>query len=138
MKKFYSITVFLLTVQYFASAQALVYRPRNPSFGGDTFNYNWMLSSAQIQDKTTDPKAKITSSTSSSTNLNDFTETLNRQLLSSLSRQLYTSQFGEDGLKEGTYQYGDFTVDVSPGAEGLIVRIGDGKGGETSITVPYY
>ncbi|TDE15322.1 curli production assembly/transport component CsgF [Dyadobacter psychrotolerans] len=139
MKKYYILffTVFLFA--FSASAQALIYRPTNPSFGGDTFNYNWLLSSAQVQDKTKDPSlAKSTTANKDASALEEFTTGLNRQLLSTLSRQLFSNQFGEDGIKEGTYQYGDFVVDVSPGSEGLVVKITDGKGGETAITVPYF
>ncbi len=39
-------------------AQGLTYRPNNPAFGGNTFNYQWMLSSAQAQDTHKDPTAK--------------------------------------------------------------------------------
>jgi curli production assembly/transport component CsgF len=139
MKKYYFIFLIALLFQEAARGQALIYRPVNPSFGGDTFNYNWLMSSAQVQDKTKDPQAARTSTTGRETDaLGDFTTSLNRQLLSTLSRQLFSNQFGEDGIKEGTYQYGDFVVDVTPGTEGLVVRITDGKGGETSITVPYY
>jgi hypothetical protein len=34
-----------------AFSQQLVYRPINPAFGGDTFNYQWLLSFAQAQNK---------------------------------------------------------------------------------------
>lgn len=137
MKKIYFFLIGFLLVEFSASAQALVYRPKNPSFGGDTFNYQWMLSSAQVQDKTKDPSAQADVD-GKDDELADFTSNLNRQLLNTLSSQLFKDQFGEDGIKEGTYQYGDFVVDVSPGSTGLVVRISDGKGGETSITVPYY
>ena len=138
MKKYYILLITILVFHFSASAQALIYRPVNPSFGGDTFNYNWLLSSAQVQDKTKDPSLGKTGITKEASALEDFTTGLNRQLLSTLSRQLFSNQFGEDGIKEGTYQYGDFVVDVSPGSEGLVVKITDGKGGETSITVPYF
>jgi curli production assembly/transport component CsgF len=139
MKKYYIAFIAILLFQFSADAQALVYRPLNPSFGGDTFNYNWLLSSAQVQDKTKDPSLARTAATAKDAGaLEDFTTGLNRQLLSTLSRQLFSNQFGEDGIKEGTYQYGDFVVDVSPGSEGLVVKITDGKGGETAITVPYF
>jgi curli production assembly/transport component CsgF len=133
----------LLFIFFFAAsniglAQSLVYRPVNPSFGGDTFNYNWLMSSAQAQDKTKDPDASKLASAANQDPLADFTTTLNRQILNSISQRLIKDQFGEEGIKEGVYQFGDFIVNVSPGTEGLIVRITDGKGGETSITVPYY
>ena len=136
----FSGVVGLTLLSYSGQAQALLYQPKNPAFGGNTFNYQWMLSSAQVQDKTKDPEALSTSRAglNSQTALGSFTESLNRQLLNRLSRQLVDDQFGEDGLKEGSYQFGDFYVNISRGIEGFIIQIADGQGGETTITVPYY
>lgn len=124
-----------------ASAQSLVYRPNNPNFGGNTFNYSWMLSSAQAQDRTVDPSAKRnqTGTASSSTSqLDAYAQSLQNQLLSRITSNLISKQFGESTLKPGTYTFGDFQVEITNGASGVVVRIVDGKGGETSITVPYY
>lgn len=123
-------------------AQGLVYRPNNPAFGGNTFNYQWMLSSAQAQDTHKDPTAKNASSGTlnglgSPSSLQSFSDNLQRQLLSRLSQNILNKQFGEDGLKEGTFTYGDMQVVITNAAEGVIIRITDGKGGESSITVPY-
>ena len=112
----------LLLVAGFCSqgvqAQALLYRPMNPAFGGNTFNYQWLQRSAQAQDKTKDPtqsslSSSRTSGLSSTHSLDSFTESLSRQLLSRLTNQLLNSQFGEETLKEGTYQYGDLRLDIT-------------------------
>ncbi len=127
-----------------ATGQSLVYRPVNPSFGGNTFNYSWMLSSAQAQDKSKDPSAKSSSQTaagrsaSDASSLTNFSQTLQNQLLSQLSRNLFTRQFGEQGLKEGTFQFGDLQVVITNGVNGVNIQVTDGKGGQTTITVPYY
>ncbi|QHV95534.1 curli production assembly/transport component CsgF [Spirosoma endbachense] len=131
---------FLLLLSLAGQAQSFVYHPNNPSFGGNTFNYAWMLSSAQAQDKLKDPstpKATTSSSTQNSA-LTSFSQTLQNQLLSQLSRNLFTSQFGEQGLKEGTFQFGDLQVIVANGTDGINIQITDGKGGQTTITVPYF
>ena len=139
MKKLIYICLLVALNTLTIKGQALVYRAQNPSFGGDTFNYSWMLSSAQAQNKIKDPMAsRLSDAANNQDALADFTNNLNRQLLNSISQRLFKDQFGEDGIKEGTYTFGDFVVDVSPGSAGLIIRITDGKGGETSITVPYY
>lgn len=142
MKK---VLLLLLVAGYCSQvqAQALLYRPMNPAFGGNTFNYQWLQSSAQAQDKTKDPTQNSLSSSRStgltSTNsLDSFTESLSRQLLSRLTNQLLNSQFGEETLKEGTYQYGDLRVDITNASDGINIRIVDGKGGETTLTVPYF
>ena len=119
------------------SAQDLIYRPVNPAFGGDTFNYNWLLNSAQAQDLTED--TRDLSSSNNRNNLDDFTESLNRQLLSQLSRQLVSAQFGEAGLEEGNYTIGNFQIDVSNTLDGLSITVFDSSvGDQTQIIIPYY
>jgi curli production assembly/transport component CsgF len=118
-------------------AQDFVYRPKNPAFGGDTFNYNWLLSSAQSQDLTVDTRPSRSSS--QGTSAEDFAASLNRLLLSQLSRQLITTQFGEDGLQDGVYTLGDFQVDVASTLEGLTITIFDQvKGEQTQIVIPFF
>lgn len=127
-----------------SQAQALVYRPINPAFGGNNFNYSWMLSSAQAQDKLKDPNPSnastnnFGSSFDSYNSLSNLSESLSRQLLSRITTQLLNSQFGEEALQEGTFQFGDLRIDVTNVADGVNIRIVDGKGGETTITVPYF
>lgn len=121
-------------------AQAFIYQPRNPNFGGNTFNYSWMLSSAQAQDRNRDPTATTTSRAATSTNntLTNFAQSLQTQLLNRITTSLVGNQFGEGSLKPGTYTFGDFQVQISNGTEGVILRIVDGKGGETTVTIPYF
>ena len=125
-----------------AQGQALVYHPNNPAFGGNTFNYQWMLSSAQAQDKSKDPAQKANANglggRTTASSLDDFSSSLQRQLLSRITSNLLNKQFGETTLKEGTYQFGDFQVTITNATDGVLIRIVDGKGGETTVTVPYY
>ncbi|MEQ8706764.1 MAG: curli assembly protein CsgF [Phaeodactylibacter sp.] len=137
------LSFILLTGQSTLCAQDFTYQPKNPAFGGNYLNYSWMLNSANVQNGLTDPalenNADRRSTANSRTSLDNFTETLNRQLLSQISRQLVTSQFGEFGLEEGTYNLGDFEITVVPGLDGLNVTIIDfANGGQTQITVPYF
>lgn len=116
-------------------AQELVYTPINPSFGGNTFNFQWMLSEAQAQNTFTE------SSDFSRYNqdpLADFQDNLNRQILSRLSRQLIDNTFGEEQFTPGSYELGDYAIDVSEGSEGIIISIIDNlTGDETTVIVPY-
>ncbi|MEM6967731.1 MAG: curli production assembly/transport component CsgF [Bacteroidota bacterium] len=117
------------------SAQDFVYRPKNPAFGGDTFNYNWLLSSAQSQNLIDEPEDPEDARSS----LDAFKESLERQLLSNISRQLSGAQFGESNLEDGTYQVGDFSLDVISTLEGLSITISDsGAGEQTQIIIPYF
>ncbi len=138
MKRSLIICGFLLSLLSFGYGQDFVYRPKNPAFGGDTFNYQWLLSAAQAQDTQENPAITDRNNPLGDRNtLDRFTESLNRQLLSRLSRELLTNQFGEDGLEEGTFQVGDFQFDVSQDLDGMLIRIFDGQGGETQITIPF-
>lgn len=123
------------------AAQDFVYKPKNPAFGGDTFNYNWLLSSATAQDLTTDPEATLRSSLfeDDQSELDRFTESLNRQILGQLSRSLVNAQFGENGLEQGSYSIGDYDITVEDIGEGLSITIFDAStGSETQIIIPYY
>ncbi len=123
------------------SAQDFVYKAKNPYFGGDTFNYQWMLSSAQSQDNNKDPNASSRDASSSrdQNTLENFTQNLNRQILNDLSRSLVGTEFGENGLEEGSYTIGDYQIDVVPSQDGLAITIVDIlTGGQTQIIVPYY
>ncbi len=119
------------------SAQQLVYQPVNPAFGGDSFNYSWMISSAQTQDLLKDPNASTTSSLSSS--FESFQRSLNSQLLSQLSRNLISDQFGENGLSDGSYSIGGLNVEVLSDLDGITISILDTETGEqTQVAIPFY
>lgn len=139
MKPLVLAFLLLTGLSTYGLAQAFVYHPNNPNFGGNTFNYSWMLSQAQAQDRNVDPATRrTTTSSSSSSTLNNFAQSLQNQLLSRITSSLINKQFGETTLQPGTYKFGEFQVDISNGAEGVIIRIVDGKGGETSVTIPYF
>lgn len=119
------------------AAQDLVYKPVNPAFGGDTFNYQWLLNSANAQNLLEADEEEF--SLNQTTTLEAFTESLNRQLLTQLSRQVVTNQFGEDGLADGIYTVGNFQIDVATTIEGLSVTILDNSIGErTEIIIPFF
>jgi curli production assembly/transport component CsgF len=122
-------------------SQDFVYTPKNPAFGGNPYNYSWLLSSAQAQNTTNDNKATFTASSySSSTNsLTNFAESLNQQILSRLSQQIVAKQFGENGLSAGTYVLGDYQIQISDKTTGLNITILDNKtGSQTSVVVPFF
>lgn len=139
MKKILTkLTLLLLGILFFSFlsyGQDFSYTPKNPAFGGSYFNYNWMLSSAQAQNSHTDPNA--VSRDNSRDPLEDFQNSLNRQLLSQISRRVLGDQFGEDGLEEGTFTVGDFTIDISESLNGILITIIDlTTGNQSVIEVP--
>jgi curli production assembly/transport component CsgF len=137
------LSVFLLTgITASLSAQSFVYHPVSPTFGGSSFNYSWILGETQAQDRNVDPASRRTSTATntSTTNsaLDNFTQSIQNQILQRITTQLINNKFGENDLKPGTYTFGTYTVDIRNGTDGVVVRIVDGAGGETSVTVPYF
>ena len=119
-------------------AQDFTYQPQNPAFGGSYLNYGWMLSSAQAQNGYT-AAAEDISSRFDRDPLQDFEQSLNRQILSRITREVVGEQFGEAGLAEGQYEIGNYQIDVAPGGEGIDIKILDTvTGSETTVSVPYF
>lgn len=126
------IFVLIVMTASYSFGQQLVYTPVNPAFGGNTFNYQWLLSSAESQNSFTDPN----SAQDDQTDLQRFQQNLNNQLLSSLSRNVFSSQLGDE-LKEGSFNVGDLALEIFETGEGLVINILDVNTGEqTQIIVP--
>lgn len=133
-----SLAAFLLLIIFVAPAIAdqLVWTPINPSFGGSPFNGDWLLAQAEAQK----PKEEVTSAFGVQADpLEDFANSLNRQILSRLSSRLIESAFGEADLEAGHYEIGDFIIDIEDTGAGLRVIITDpSTGQDTTIEIPYY
>lgn len=137
MKKLLITTLFILSLfQVNIQAQDFVYQPINPAFGGNPYNYSWLLAQAQAQNMYEEEDTYTYGDEDPLSNLQDD---INRQVLNSLTQQFYQNQFGESGLSEGYYKFGSYEIDISPISEGMQVRIIDiYSGSETIIIVPYY
>ena len=134
----------------FSLAQDLTYKPKNPAFGGDTFNYQWMLSSAEAQNLLKDPEAE--KGFRQKSELERFKDNLNSQLLSYLSRELFNNQFGTGtngsgtgtggtgtagSLQNGVYTFGSLSVEIYSSNLGLVINILDIlTGEETQVIIP--
>lgn len=141
MKKTLLILSTLLFIAFLQTkAQDFVYTPKNPAFGGNPYNYSWMMSSAEAQNKIEAPTDEnIAYSRYSNDAASDFAESLNRQILSRLSREIVTRQFGEDALEEGTYVLGDYQIDIGDAGNGVNITITDNTtGATTAVEVPYF
>ena len=124
---------FLFSASYGILAQEFVYKPINPSFGGETFNYQWLLSSAEAQNFYEEVEVD-----DEPTELEQFTENLNRQLLNRINQALLNSQVNiEDGLEPGVYNFGSLNVQVYESTGGLVVDVLDINTGEqTQVIIP--
>lgn len=124
----------LLTLDAFP--QQLVYKPVNPAFGGDTFNYQWLLSSAQAQNTLEEGTSR---SAFGADPLTDFENNLNRQILNQLSRQVINEIFGEGSLQDGVFEFGTLQINIASEADGVNIDIFNLQdGSRTNILVPYY
>ncbi|MFC4162569.1 curli assembly protein CsgF [Epilithonimonas zeae] len=127
----------LLTVGgILAKSQQLVYKPINPAFGGDTFNYQWLLSSANAQNPF-DDEDSYKNLLDGLNSMDSFTESLNRQILSQLSQKLFEDQFGNGPLTPGNYMFGSLYLQVTQSSQGLLINILNTDNGEqTEIVIP--
>jgi len=119
-----------------ATATELVWTPINPSFGGQPYNGQWLLASANAQNKHAD-KQQPTDRVGDL--IQDFQANVQRQVLGRLADKIVSEAFGEEGLQQGHYNLGDFTVDVGADVSGInIVLIETLTGNRTILQVPYY
>jgi len=132
LKNSFILLLFLSPV--YLLSQEMVYKPINPAFGGDTFNYQWLLNSANAQNSF---EEKADFSFGQNSDLDNFTDSLNRQLLNKLTSDLFREQFGDGELTPGTYMFGSLVLEISPSASGLIINILDTQtGDQTQIIIP--
>ncbi|CAM1345400.1 curli assembly protein CsgF [Tenacibaculum amylolyticum] len=128
------LLIILLLLSSVSYAQDLVYRPISPFFGGDAFNYQQIIASVTAQN---DFSEDGNDQREVASDLENFTNSLNRRLLSSLSQSLFQQQLGNTDLTVGTYSFGDLVVEITPGDNGLNVSILNVVTGEqTQITIP--
>lgn len=136
MKTFFLTLIFFIAFVG-SNAQQLVYKPINPAFGGDTFNYQWLLSSANAQNQFDDGQNDYSDLLRDTESLDSFTQSLNRQLLSQLSSKLMSNQLGDGALTPGKYMIGTMFLDISESSQGLVINILDTATGEQSqIIIP--
>lgn len=117
-----------------AKAQDFVYTPKNPAFGGSYLNYQWLLSSANAQNKYQDSGGFGFNRDP----LADFEQSLQRQILSELTRNVIQDRFGDIDLsQQNSFSFGEFTIDIVPGPNGIEINIfNTSTGQQTSVTVP--
>ena len=119
-----------------AFASELIHTPVNPSFvGGNPFNGQYLLNSATIQNKNKEDVQQQTTQTP----LEQFRDSLQRNLLYAITSKLTQDMYGEGGFKPGHYSYAGMNVDVVGGTGGVTITITDTtNGGTTTVTVPNY
>lgn len=120
-----------------AAATDLIYRPVNPSFGGDPLNGQSLLNSANAQNNYKDPQAAASSGQGGGSNQSSiqvFTETLQRAILSRIASAVSGSVVGADGkLIPGTVSIGSISVTVVDLGTTLRITTLDTSSGQTTV-----
>jgi len=120
----YSAFLLLFLIPIFGIGQQLVYTPINPAFGGDTFNYNWLLNSANAQNSFEDDNGFGEFGRGG-----DFGNLFNNSALGFGNQNQYPDI--------GTTTDGDLHYEVYESTEGLVINILNIVTGEQSqIIVP--
>ncbi|MBT8261896.1 MAG: curli assembly protein CsgF [Bacteroidia bacterium] len=118
------ILILFLSLGTYGFAQQLTYRAKNPAFGGDPFNYTWLLNSANAQNPFSENDLGI----EAFDNLAGFDNLLNNQ---------FNDQFGGQTPPLGTSRNGNLEYEVFESTQGLVINILDITTGEqTQIIVP--
>ncbi|MBL4918887.1 curli assembly protein CsgG [Tabrizicola sp. DMG-N-6] len=124
-------------------AQDLVYRPVNPSFGGNPLNSSHLLSIAGAQRTATARDAPGSSSgvvdggTPGSSDADLFVRQLQGRLLSALAAQVTDAIFGTNPQESGTVTFGTTTVTFERSLETIRLLITNTLDGSvTEIIVP--
>lgn len=118
-----------------ASAGELVYKPVNPSFGGNPFYSSHLLGVAGAQNKYDDhEKDDLLGGTGADM---DFERVIRQSLLSRIASQIANQIYGENALDQGQFVIGSTTVKFFRQGGQTIVDIIDGAtGGQTRIEMP--
>lgn len=126
------------------AAQDLVYTPINPSFGGNPLNSSHLLGLANAQrdatasdaDDGSGPGGPGTPDPDGNSDVDLFIRQLQGRLLSALASQVTEAIFGQNPQDSGTIRFGDTTVEFERTVDSITLRITDGDGTVTVITVP--
>ena len=114
-----------------AYAEELKYRPTNPSFGGNPFNGQYLLSNATAQRQHDPPDRKRDP-------LEEFSDSIKRSVLSRVSREVADQILGENAKDSGHFEVGDVTIDFHRDGDEVVIDIKDPvAGGETTVQIPY-
>ena len=120
---------FFLLIGFTGNAQQLTYKPVNPAFGGNYLNYSWLLQSANAQNPFDDQDTSY----GQGSVIDQFSDTVKRQILSQLTRDLMGGSGTGTGTGEaGTIEVGGLIITVDETRTGSIITIIDTDTGEST------
>lgn len=113
-----ALAALCVTIATPGSATELVYVPTNPIFGGNALNGNSFLSGAQMTNKHKEPAAPAAARQNA---LQQFTELLERSVLSQLSSAATSGVMGAGGkLRPGSVETGNFRIEIVDAGGGIL------------------
>lgn len=117
-----------------AGSQDIVFKPVNPSFGGNSFNSSHLLATAEAQKK---KEEKKTPARATQSNSDRFIRLLESRLYSSLATAVSEAIFGDGAQPNGTIKFDDQEVSFVNAGGQITLTITDFSTGQvTNITVP--
>ncbi len=117
-----------------AYGQDILFKPINPSFGGNSFNSSHLLATAEAQKKKEEKKATTRPTQSNS---DRFIRLLESRLYSSLATAVSEAIFGDAAKPNGTIKFDDQEVSFVNAGGQITLTITDFSTGQvTNITVP--
>lgn len=141
--RFLTLSVAAATLTTAASAQDLVYRPINPSFGGNPLNSAHLLGTAAAQrtatagSQTRPGLGPSDPGTPGRADADLFVRQLQGRLLSALAAEVTNAIFGTDPQESGVVTFGTTTVTFERSLAEIRLLIADNlEGTVTEIVVP--
>lgn len=118
---------------FFSSASAdMIYKPINPSFGGDSYNSNHLQGLAASQNQHKEKTASSSQSTSER-----FLSMLQSRLYSALASQVADAIFGPDAQQSGTLVFDNQQISFLNTGTEIHLTVTDANTGEiTTIVIP--
>ena len=115
-------------------ASELVYRPRNPNFGGNPLNGAFLLGTAQAQN---DFQDKSLSSFGRPTTGQDFADRITSALISRVALEIGNQILGENAQNQGEFQLDGTSIRFERVGNQVVINIIDtATGGSTTIEIP--
>lgn len=124
---------FLSSTSY---SSTMTYKFLIPDFGGDPDYWYGFFNEAEKQNIYHPPTKREEQKESE---LEDFKNRLKYLILSRLASKIADAAFGEEELKPGTYEIGNFQVQVKPtGTDIQVILVDTTTGNQTTVEVPMY
>lgn len=129
-RRFYA-SLLVLGLSAPASAD-MIYKPINPSFGGDSFNSSHLQGLAGSENQYKESASSAQQSTSER-----FISMLESRLYSSLASQVSDAIFGVNAQQHGTITFDDQTITFDNNGTNVTLTVVDSSTGQvTNIVIP--